>query len=190
MRVTSVQCHMKVFNTRQREDRSVHYKTKTACSLLVVFLRESHKMTVFLLDAEYSFRWTKPNRNFAHLSQIVPTGILGSQEWFRANKTKLFCFVAELDGDDCTSPTRSLRDTTTQDTDEPEIQHVSEPEKSAQLCPFLRESWASFLGSCVRVRIIKKRKQVDTSRDYCNDTPKRSVHAEGGAVSIKHRRYT
>ena len=43
----------------------------------------------------------------------------------------LSCFVAELDGDDCTSPTRSLRDTTTQDTDEPEIQHVSEPEKSA-----------------------------------------------------------
>ena len=62
-----------------------------------------------------------------------------------ANKTKLrrklFCFVAELDGD-CISPTRSLRDTlrytlrdtlrdtTTQDTDEPEIQPVSEPEKS------------------------------------------------------------
>ena len=43
---------------------------------------------------------------------------------------KLFCFVAELDGD-CISPTRSLRDTTTQDIDEPEIQPVSEPEKSA-----------------------------------------------------------
>ena len=29
----------------------------------------------------------------------------------------------------------------------------------------------------------KRRKQVDTSWNYCNDTPKRSVHAEGGAVS-------
>ena len=55
-----------------------------------------------------------------------------------ANKNQvgeiLFCFVAELDGD-CISPTRSLRDTlrdtTTQDTGEPEIQPVSEPEKSA-----------------------------------------------------------
>ena len=54
----------------------------------------------------------------------------------------MFCFVAELDGDR-ESPTRSHRDTTTQDTDEPEIQPVSESEKSAQLCPFLRESWAS-----------------------------------------------
>ena len=42
----------------------------------------------------------------------------------------MFGFVAELDGD-CISPTRSLRDTTTQDTDEPEIQHVGEPDKSA-----------------------------------------------------------
>ena len=41
-----------------------------------------------------------------------------------------FGFVAELD-DDCVSPIRSLRDTTTQDTDEPEIQPVSEPQKSA-----------------------------------------------------------
>ena len=37
MRVTSVQCHIKVFITRQREDRRVHYETKTACSLPVVF---------------------------------------------------------------------------------------------------------------------------------------------------------
>ena len=56
----------------------------------------------------------------------------------KLSRRKLFCFVAELDGD-CISPTRSLhgilhgilRDTTTQDTDEPEIQPVSEPEKSA-----------------------------------------------------------
>ena len=44
MRVTSVQCHMKVFNTRQRENRGVHYKTKTACFLPVVVFRESHKI--------------------------------------------------------------------------------------------------------------------------------------------------
>ena len=44
---------------------------------------------------------------------------------------KMFCFFAELDGD-CVSPTtRSLRDTPTEDTDEPEIQPFSDPEKSA-----------------------------------------------------------
>ena len=40
----------------------------------------------------------------------------------------MFCLVAELDGD-CITPTRSLRDTTILDTDEPEIQPVIESEK-------------------------------------------------------------
>ena len=165
MRVTSVQCHMKVFNTRQREDRSVHYKTKTACSLLVVFFSRIKAKcyrgnvwlllddSLFTLFPEYSFRWMKLNHSNVELSltlAYIPRisasddlavgsdstdrnlGVVGIVQG--ANKTrlrgKLFSLVAELDGD-CISPTRSLRDTTTQDTDEPEIQPVSEPEKSA-----------------------------------------------------------
>ena len=47
----------------------------------------------------------------------------------------------------------------------------------------------SFVVLCVSSVNNKRRKQVDTTWNYCNDTAKRSVHAEGGAVSIKHRRY-
>ena len=48
----------------------------------------------------------------------------------QVRREKLYCFVAELDGDDDgISPTRSLRDPATQDTDELEIQQVSEPER-------------------------------------------------------------
>ena len=65
MRVTSVQCHMKAFNTQQREDSSVHYKTKTACSLLVVFFRESKqklsgKRVAFLDDSIFTEHWIIP----------------------------------------------------------------------------------------------------------------------------------
>ena len=90
MRVTSVQCHMKVFITRQREDRRVHYKTKTACSLPVVFFRESHKMLsgkvwLCLDDSRFTGHCIIPRifisldeaksskrRNFAHLSVHSP----------------------------------------------------------------------------------------------------------------------
>ena len=90
MRVTSVQCHIKVFITRQREDRRVHYKTKTACSLPVGFFRQSHKMLsgkvwLCLDDSRFAGHWIIPRifisldeaksfkrRNFAHLSVHSP----------------------------------------------------------------------------------------------------------------------
>ena len=97
MRVTSVQCHMKVFNTRHREDRSAPYKTKTAWSLLVVFFRESHKMLsgnvlLCLDDSLFTGHWIIPRifilldeaksfkrRDFAHLLSVHSPNIC---QWY------------------------------------------------------------------------------------------------------------
>ena len=67
----------------------------------------------------------------------VLTVLLGVVEMKQNNFVEWFLFCSGAIDDDVVSPTCSLRDPATQDTDKPEIEPLSKPEG-------LRVSWASF----------------------------------------------